>query len=31
MLGKYRDAHGAVRKVPLSTNKAAAQRMLGDL
>src|SRR4051794_37240323 len=28
---KYRDATSAVRKVPLSTNKAAAQLMLGDL
>lgn len=29
--GKYRDALGVVRKVPLSTNKVAAQRMLSDL
>lgn len=29
--GKYRDALGVVRKTPLSTNKAAAQRMLADL
>jgi hypothetical protein len=29
--GKYRDATGAIKKVPLSTNKAAAQLMLADL
>ncbi len=29
--GKYRDASGVIKKVPLSTNKAAAQMMLGEL
>lgn len=29
--GKYRDAAGVLRKVPLSPNKAAAQLMLNEL
>jgi integrase len=29
--GKFRDAKGSIKKVPLSTNKAAAQTMLNDL
>lgn len=29
--GKYRDSHGIVQRVPLATNKTAAQRMLNEL